>query len=99
MYNNEEFLHTVIFNYITKRKLDGIGIMEIIKEIETELNKIKSMSGYDLEYTCCICGKNYRGYGNNPYPLEKTGRCCDSCNNKVIEARFSNILNGKTNEN
>ena len=40
--------------------------------------------------TCCICGREYNGYGNNPYPLNKTpgSRCCDHCNEKVIAARY-----------
>lgn len=36
---------------------------------------------------CCICGKDYEGYGNNPQPLKNKGRCCDSCNWEVINAR------------
>jgi len=36
---------------------------------------------------CCICGKKFRGYGNNPYPAvkdEEGAVCCDSCNRKVV---------------
>ena len=32
--------------------------------------------------TCCICGCEFTGYGNNPFPLSNTGRCCDECNGK-----------------
>ena len=44
-------------------------------------------------YNCCVCGKGYIGYGNNPYPLTKENetekRCCDECNSKyVIPARI-----------
>lgn len=39
--------------------------------------------------TCCICGCEFTGYGNNPFPLSNTGRCCDECNGKVIEVRIS----------
>lgn len=32
---------------------------------------------------CCICGKEIKGYSNNPAPI--AGReCCDECNNNVI---------------
>lgn len=62
-------------------------------------------------FTCCICGKKTKGYGNNPYPIKESGRCCDSCNNDVIFARIveaysiknskkitdSNVKNSKTN--
>ena len=40
------------------------------------------------EHTCCICGKKFTGWGNNPYPIKNEGRCCDACNNKVVAARI-----------
>ena len=40
------------------------------------------------EHICCICGKRFKGYGNNPDPIKKEGRCCDECNKKVIEERL-----------
>ena len=40
------------------------------------------------EFTCCICGKKFIGYGNNPYPIKDDGRCCDECNKKVIIVRL-----------
>lgn len=32
---------------------------------------------------CSICGKDIKGYGNNPAPLKRDA-CCDECNAKVI---------------
>ena len=46
-------------------------------------------------YTCCICGKQFVGYGNNPWPVndDENARCCDPCNiDVVIPARFDNIM-------
>ena len=43
---------------------------------------------------CCICGKPFVGYGNNPYPVVKdeNARCCDTCNDiVVIPARIANL--------
>lgn len=38
---------------------------------------------------CCLCGKEFEGYGNNPWPIAEEGECCDECNNtKVIWARL-----------
>ena len=40
---------------------------------------------------CCICGKEFEGWGNNPYPVVKDedARCCDDCNVMyVIPARI-----------
>lgn len=33
---------------------------------------------------CCICRKEYEGYGNNPQPVVLIGRCCDECNRDII---------------
>lgn len=40
---------------------------------------------------CCLCGKEFVGYGNNPSPLSDNGVCCDECNVKVIAARIKEI--------
>lgn len=32
---------------------------------------------------CSICGKEIKGYGNDPFPLSGT-KCCDECNMKVV---------------
>ena len=50
----------------------------------------------DNEKTCCICGKKFKGYGNNPWPVAEEGTCCDECNlSKVIAARLEMINNGQ----
>ena len=44
---------------------------------------------------CCICGKKFDGFGNNPWPVVKGGCavCCDDCNTKcVLPARLEKIL-------
>jgi len=45
-------------------------------------------------YTCCLCGSEEFGYGNNPDPLGKLPkRCCDTCNySKVIPARIEMMM-------
>lgn len=37
---------------------------------------------------CVLCKKKFVGWGNNPAPLAKSGKCCDNCNVKVIIARL-----------
>jgi hypothetical protein len=45
--------------------------------------------------TCCICGEEIDGHGNNAEPYEE-GRCCDACNLKfVIPARLYNSSEDK----
>lgn len=46
-------------------------------------------------HKCCWCGKQFTGYGNNPYPLVKDegARCCDDCNRYVILERIRQIVN------
>ena len=47
---------------------------------------------------CCICGVEFEGYGNNPYPVGRDvysdeDRCCDDCNETfVIPARIAEFL-------
>lgn len=36
---------------------------------------------------CSVCGCEIKGYGNNAYPITN-GRCCDACNDKVVEMRI-----------
>ena len=47
-----------------------------------------------LEYECCLCGKKFSGFGNNPWPIDMRtdARCCDECNlSKVIPARLEYV--------
>ena len=48
-----------------------------------------------------MCGKTFFGYGNNPQPLAKEGRCCNTCNRvKVIPARMHQLgIKSAGNEN
>lgn len=44
---------------------------------------------HNEEYTCCICGKTFYGYGNDPYPMKDEGECCETCQwEKVIPERY-----------
>ena len=48
------------------------------------------------KHTCCICGQEFTGYGNNPYPVnsDEDARCCDDCNDTVvIPARLGELAN------
>ena len=42
--------------------------------------------------TCCICGKKFWGWGNNPYPIKDDGECCDECNKQVVAALLLRII-------
>ena len=48
------------------------------------------MSGQPMKKKkCCICGREFEGWGNNPQPVKASGECCDKCNwEKVIPARL-----------
>lgn len=48
------------------------------------------------EKVCCICGKKFTGWGNNPWPVADDGSCCNECNmSKVIPARLEATTNGQ----
>ena len=38
------------------------------------------------ERVCCICGKKFIGWGNNPWPVDMhpDHMCCDECNGAVV---------------
>ena len=47
------------------------------------------------EHICCICGKRFKGYGNNPEPVKKIeeGVCCNECNETIVmRARIEQIM-------
>ena len=48
------------------------------------------------KHICCICHKEFTGYGNNPAPYptkDINDRCCDECNDKVvIHARLEEFM-------
>ena len=33
--------------------------------------------------TCSLCGKKFKGWGNNSSPFQR-GDCCDDCNNRLV---------------
>jgi hypothetical protein len=48
-------------------------------------------------YTCCICGREFHNYGNNPQPISQKieDRCCNECNLKhVMPARIARHVMG-----
>ena len=46
----------------------------------------------ELEYTCCLCGRYFKGYGNNAWPVSN-GKCCNKCNEeKVLPARLIEMM-------
>lgn len=52
---------------------------------------------------CCLCGIEFEGYGNNPYPLcdvnDYNSRCCNDCDSKyVIPSRIIMTYKGKSAE-
>lgn len=56
------------------------------------MSEIKSIK--DRRYICCICKREFIGWGNNPWPVVKdeTKKCCNNCNSEiVIPARIDNI--------
>lgn len=40
----------------------------------------------DRTFICCFCGKEIKGWGNNPYPVEtdENAECCDDCNLDIV---------------
>ena len=46
---------------------------------------------------CCICGREFTGWGNNPWPVKTEGECCYECNMRVVvPARIARVEQNKT---
>ena len=70
---------------------EDLGDFNVFSLDFTNINAfgVKLTEGKETEYTCCICGEEFEGYGNNPEPVKESGKCCDACNRKfVIPARL-----------
>lgn len=86
----ERELYETLLMYIERRKInDGVQYTDSLIEIEKVMQTFKDKVEDVLTSVCCICGKRFDGLGNNPYPISDEGRCCDKCNDKVIEARIA----------
>ena len=90
---------TQIYHLESSNGSYGHEITESIKKdlaeeaFEQNFKSINAL-GEDLDdvFTCCICGEETTGYGNNPEPVRHEGRCCDACNRKfVIPARIAMV--------
>lgn len=45
---------------------------------------VKQLMKDSKKNECVICGREFAGYGNNPWPVAKSGKCCDDCNYDVV---------------
>jgi len=47
--------------------------------------------------TCCICGEEFTGFGNNPEPF-KGETCCNDCNDRFVTPTRMCLGRGYDNE-
>jgi hypothetical protein len=58
-----------------------------------KMNELEIKMSNGDAYECVLCNGIFEGYGNNPDPCVKSGRCCDDCNtNKVIPQRMNDTI-------
>ena len=50
---------------------------------------------------CCICGKSFNGWGNDPWPvvMDDDAECCDDCDMGVVLAARISEMKGAQNGN
>lgn len=80
-----------LVDYVSGMALYDCPMVEsLLEEFGTDFTKPKILNESSKpKYTCCICGEEFEGYGNNPAPYKDEGVCCDACNAKfVIPARL-----------
>lgn len=96
MHKNKEKLTNQIVTYIVRCQGEGMTYEQIEGELDAIMTKIKKTLKEASKKLCCLCGAEIEGYGNNPYPLESSDKkCCDDCNNKVVQARMEKLTNEK----
>ena len=61
------------------------GNVEFVRPIQ--YTDYKVVGNDVVSKTCCICGKEFIGYGNNPSPVKEKGKCCDECNATIVIAK------------
>ena len=98
MQKEEQKLLEALLNFVMSCKQNGLEDSQIIDKLNNNVNKMIKTINEANEHLCCICGKEILGYGNNPYPLKKEGRCCDECNLLVIQARMNGVEDEKEKE-
>jgi hypothetical protein len=54
------------------------------------LKTVRQPEDMEDEKTCALCGKPYKGFGNNGRPLID-GRVCDECNRFVVLYRLKMV--------
>ena len=68
------------------------NLINVFEAYELELESLDLLKEDNVSFdndiegekkVCCICGKEYEGYGNNAEPY-KEGYCCDGCNMKFV---------------
>lgn len=45
---------------------------------------VKQLMRDSKKNECVLCGKEFTGRGNNPWPVVKKGVCCDECNFEIV---------------
>ena len=85
---NKHVYTKIYLNILNIKKANGVKYADAIEEVNDIVKHVKTSIDKVLNEVCCICGEELKDFGNNPYPISDEGRCCDKCNDKVIEARI-----------
>lgn len=73
-----------------KQDIDAITevveqINKVMEQLQERRKEVEDEFFSDVQ-ECSICGKEYKGFGNNAQPIND-GRCCDECNNTIVLER------------
>ena len=85
-----EFIRYYVVEYV-RNNLDTYRIqwfphlVENDSSVEEDKPKIHPRNQI---HECDVCGRTYKGFGNNAQPLKLMGQCCDTCNKYVVAYRI-----------
>jgi hypothetical protein len=75
-----------------EKGLKVTNVLDKVKEIIDMLYYYGQKEVVKKAKICCICGKEFTEWGNNPWPIKEEGTCCDTCNRDfVIPARIERM--------
>lgn len=81
-----------LVNIDTKKKEEKYNVKRINSHLEKIFEEYTKLTNeldeiiMDDSHVCSICGKKYKGYGNNAQPVN-SGICCDVCNSEIVIPR------------
>lgn len=103
-WRNDENIFTDTVDFVAEMIGTACSLIESISDanaallakVGTDQDVLFNDPYSDEVFTCSICGKRFKGFGNNPAPVTngENDRCCNVCNESIVfPARMKAAVN------